>query len=84
MDGLSGILLYQKLQTTNEILPASYSGKVDFIVQALDHSIAGNEWTTTVNTLSVPKKTDLTRKLDNKDNNEFSLLNPINSETGNT
>tara|TARA_B110000211_G_C14093299_1_gene560831 strand:+ start:14503 stop:17043 length:2541 start_codon:yes stop_codon:yes gene_type:complete len=84
MDGLSGILLYQKLQTTNEILPASYSGKVDFIVQALDHSIAGNEWTTTVNTLSVPKKTDLTRKLDNKDNNEFSLLNPINSEIGNT
>ncbi len=84
MDGLSGILLYQKIQTTNEILPTSYSGKVDFIVQALDHSITGNEWTTTINTLSVPKKTDLTRKLNNKDNNEFSLLDPINSETSNT
>jgi hypothetical protein len=82
MDGLSGILLYQKIKTTNEILPASYSGKVDFIVQALDHSIIGNQWTTTINTLSVPKRTDLTSKVLNKDNNEFSLKNPPNPQTG--
>lgn len=80
MDGLSGILLYQKIKTTNEILPSSYASKVDFIVQALDHTIAGNQWTTTINTLSVPKKTDLTRNV--KGDNEFSLLNPLNLETG--
>jgi len=74
MDGMSGILLYQKVKTTEEILPASYVNKVDFVVMALDHTIAGNEWTTTINTLSVPKKTDLTRNV--KGDNEFSLLNP--------
>ena len=67
-------MLYQKIKTTEEILPASYVNKVDFIVMALDHTIAGNEWTTTINTLSVPKKTDLTRNT--KGDNEFSLLNP--------
>lgn len=74
MDGMSGILLYQKIKTTEEILPASYVNKVDFIVMALDHTIAGNEWTTTVNTLSVPKRTDLTRNA--KGEAEFSLLKP--------
>lgn len=78
MDGMSGILLYQKIKTTEEILPASYVNKVDFIVMALDHTITGNEWTTTINTLSVPKRTDLTRNT--KGDNEFSLLNP--PETG--
>ena len=78
MDGLSGILLYQKIKTTEEILPSSYVNKVDFVVMALDHTIAGNEWTTTINTLSVPKKTDLTKNV--KGDNEFSLLNPPNTE----
>lgn len=82
MEGLSGILLYQKIQTTEEILPSSYANKVDFIVQALDHTIDRNEWTTTVSTLSVPKKTDLSKNLLNKDDNEFSLLNPPNPDTG--
>ena len=77
MDGISGILLYQKIKTTEEILPSSYVNKVDFITMALDHTIVGNEWVTTINTLSVPKKTDLTNN--NKDNNEFSLLNPPNN-----
>lgn len=80
MDGLSGILLYQKIKTTDEILPSSYASKVDFIAQSLDHTIAGNQWTTTINTLSVPKKTDLTRNV--KGDNEFSLLSPPNPETG--
>lgn len=81
MEGLSGILLYQKIQTTEEILPASYNNKVDFIVQALDHTIDRNEWTTTISTLSTPKKTDLTKNITNKDDNEFSLLNPLNPDT---
>ena len=84
MDGLSGILLYQKIQTTDEILPVSYAKRVDFIVQALDHSIINNQWTTTINTLSVPKKSDLTKNANTKGDNEFSLLNPPNPETGET
>jgi hypothetical protein len=82
MDGLSGILLYQKIQTTEEILPSSYVNKVDFIVMGLDHTIDGNEWTTTVSTLSTPKKTNLAKNASSKDDTEFSLLNPPNPETG--
>jgi len=58
MQGLAGILLYQRIVPTEEILPSSYTDQIDFIALSLDHSIQGNTWTTTVNTQSVPKLTD--------------------------
>lgn len=74
MEGLSGLLLYQKLLTTEEILPKSYSEKIDFIIMSLDHSIDKGGWTTTINTLSVPKKK---KQISNADNvntlNEFNI-----------
>ena len=76
LDGISGILLYQKLLTTNEILPSSYDNKVDFIVMSMDHTIANNEWVTTLSTLSVPKKANTGANIKNKDSNEFSLPKP--------
>ena len=76
LDGISGILLYQKLLTTNEILPASYDNKIDFIVMAMDHTISNNEWVTTLSTLSVPKKANTSANVKNKDSNEFSLPKP--------
>ncbi len=69
-DGLSGIILFQKLVVTDEILPSSYINKIDFIIQALDHTI-DNTWTTTINTLSVPRKQDLSR---NQDSADFSII----------
>jgi len=73
MEGISGILLYNKILTTNEILPSSYENKVDFIVTAMDHTISNNEWVTTLNTLSVPKKTNKAKNVSAKDNNEFTI-----------
>jgi hypothetical protein len=61
LDGISGILLYQRIKTSDEILPTSYTEKVNFIVQAMDHTIQNNTWTTTLSTLSVPKKRDLSQ-----------------------
>lgn len=72
MEGLSGILLYQKLLTTEEILPKSYAEKIDFIVMSLNHSIDKGGWSTTINTLSVPKKKKRTSNKNDK-SGEFSL-----------
>jgi hypothetical protein len=60
----SSILLYQRIKTSGGILPLAYVNEIsnkrliDFVVLALDHSIQNNVWTTTVNALSVPTKTD--------------------------
>jgi len=78
LDGISGILLYQKLVVTEEILPNSYVNKIDFIVTAMDHSIDRTGWTTTLSTLSTPKPKK--RASSAKDSNEFSLLNPPQEE----
>ncbi len=76
MEGISGILLSNKILTTNEILPASYDNKVNFVVQAIDHTISNNEWVTTLSTLSCPKKSDKSKNVNAKDSNEFSLPKP--------
>ena len=73
MEGISGILLSNKILTTNEVLPSSYNNKINFVVQAIDHTINGNEWLTTLSTLSCPKKSDKSKNISTKDNNEFSI-----------
>jgi len=73
LDGISGVLPYQRLLVTDEILPKNYANKIDFIIQGIDNTISNNTWTTTLNTLSVPKKSDKTKNIQFKDNNEFSL-----------
>mgnify|MGYP003648571057 FL=1 len=85
MDGMSGIKLYQKIPTTQEILPISYINKVEFIVTALDHTIQNNDWVTLISTLSVPKKEQrgiqLQKVIENRTKpGEFSLLNPPTEE----
>jgi hypothetical protein len=73
LDGISGILPYQRLIVTNEILPKNYANKIDFIVQGIDNTIQNNTWTTTLNTLSVAKKSDKTKNIQFKDDSEFSI-----------
>lgn len=73
LDGISGILPYQRLMVTSEILPKNYANKIDFIVQGIDNTIQNNTWTTTLNTLSVAKKSDKTKNIQFKDNDEFSI-----------
>ena len=79
LDGISGILMQQRIITDDLILPPSYIDKVNFIVQAIDHTIQNNEWTTTLSTLSVPKQREnqVTKKTDRERENNFSFLNPI-------
>ncbi len=48
MDGISGIKIGQAFRINDSIMPAKYNGVVGFIVTGIDHSIAGNRWTTTL------------------------------------
>ena len=73
VDGISGVLQYQKFTVTPNILPPSYQEGVDFIIQGIDHTIAKNEWVTSYTTLSVARA-----RVPEVSNNDlsFSLLQP--------
>lgn len=73
VDGISGVLQYQKFTVTPNILPPSYQEGIDFIIQGIDHTIAKNEWVTSYTTLSVARA----RVPEISNNNlSFSLLQP--------
>ena len=56
MDGISGIKLFQKFRITDDVLPPSYEkDSVDIIVKGINHNVDVNSWTTTLDTLSVPR-----------------------------
>lgn len=56
MDGLSGMVLYEKFRITDEVLPPSYDeDSLDIIIRGINHSINTQAWTTTLDTLSVPR-----------------------------
>ena len=55
-EGLSGIKLYEKFRISDDILPPSYEkDSVDIIVKGINHSVNEQGWTTTLDTLSVPR-----------------------------
>ena len=68
MDGLSGMVLYQKFLITDDILPPSYTQDgVDLIIRGINHEITPKEWTTKLDTLSVPAfKTDKVKRPEQK------------------
>ena len=55
MDGLSGIKIYNSLNVDTAYLPSNYPDTMDFIIQGVSHKIEGNVWTTSLDTLMVPK-----------------------------
>jgi len=67
MDGLSGMVNYQRFAIQESILPYSYrplisaggtrnEGVIDFLIKGISHKIANNEWTTKIDSLSVSAK----------------------------
>jgi len=60
MEGLSGMILYQKFLISDEVLPPSYEkGGVEIQIKGINHSINTTAWTTKLDTQSVPAfKTD--------------------------
>lgn len=59
IDGLSGIRIFDKLKVDSRFLPPNYGNTLDFIITGLDHKIVNNKWETSVDTLSIPKNTEI-------------------------
>lgn len=58
MDGLGGMKLYQRFEMDQRVLPPMYENKkIDLIIRGINHSITPAGWTTTLDSLSVPKST---------------------------
>lgn len=56
LEGISGIRLFEKFRITDDILPPSYEkDSVDIIVKGINHSVDTKKWSTTIDTLSVPR-----------------------------
>jgi len=58
MDGLSGMVNYERFSITEEILPYSYrsgdqGGVIDFLIKGISHSVSGNQWKTKIESISV-------------------------------
>jgi hypothetical protein len=55
MDGLSGMKVYQKFTIDSNFLPTNYPGTLEFLIKGITHTIAGNEWTTSIESMGIPK-----------------------------
>jgi hypothetical protein len=55
MDGLSGMVLYEKFKINDNILPLSYNNsQMDIIISSINHSIDNSKWITSIETKSTP------------------------------
>ena len=56
IDGMSGIVMMQRFEIDQKVLPPSYDkDSVEIIVKTVDHSISTDAWVTKLGTQSVPK-----------------------------
>ena len=55
MDGISGMKIYQKLNIQQRFLPSNYPETIEFLVTGINHKLSGNDWTTSLETIGVPK-----------------------------
>ena len=56
IDGISGIIMMQRFEIDQKILPPSYDkDSVEIIVQSVDHVVTTDSWLTKLGTQSVPK-----------------------------
>jgi len=59
MDGLSGPRIYEVYNINEDLLPDSYKNNIQFITIGVNHKVDGNSWTTTLNSLSGPRRDNL-------------------------
>lgn len=65
LDGMSGIKIYNELLLNQgNILPYYYPKTLKFIITQVNHSITGNDWTTSLDTLSQPKIVTTTKEIE--------------------
>jgi LAS superfamily LD-carboxypeptidase LdcB len=50
MEGISGMKIYNRLNVDTRFLPSNYPETLDFIITKVNHKLANNTWTTTLET----------------------------------
>jgi murein DD-endopeptidase MepM/ murein hydrolase activator NlpD len=56
LDGISGIKLFEKFKMSKGVLPLTYDeGQIALIVKAISHTVDTKQWTTKIETMSVPE-----------------------------
>ena len=55
LDGISGPKLFQKYTINDIILPKNYENNIEFIIKGISHKVDRSGWTTTLESLSVPR-----------------------------
>jgi len=53
--GLSGMKIYQKFSINQTFLPYNYPNTIEFLVKGLSQKVDVNGWTTSIESLSIPK-----------------------------
>ena len=72
MDGLSGPRIYEVYNINEDLLPDAYKNNIQFITIGVNHKVDGSGWTTTLNSLSGPRR----------DNLKPVVANPVGNDTG--
>lgn len=53
--GLSGMKIMQKFSINQSFLPYNYPQTLEFLIKGLSHTVDSNGWTTSIESLSIPK-----------------------------
>jgi hypothetical protein len=55
LDGISGMKIYQSLNIDTSFLPSNYPTSLEFLIKGITHNIQNNTWTTSIETMAIPK-----------------------------
>jgi len=58
MTGMSGMKIYQEFTIDTKYLPSNYDKEMSFLIKGINHTIQNNMWSTTIESLSLPKITN--------------------------
>lgn len=81
ISGLSGMKVYQMYTITSEFLPSNYPESLEFLIKGITHTIQNNEWSTTIESISVPKNVNGSTYGDTSLSNASSNFLPPNNLT---
>ena len=59
LDGMSGPTILQQFETDGRFLPTPINDTLTFLIKGLNHKISNNIWTTSIDSLSVPKNIEV-------------------------
>ena len=57
VDGISGVKIYNSINVDTSFLPSTYGDDLDFIVRGVNHQLGNGEWSTEIESLSIPRPT---------------------------